>query len=174
VSRFKLKLELFANFGQFIYSGNIIQNGLGPRPTVSSSAGDGTGQTGQDIPDTNSVSARVADGGETYFPEQRLLSTGAPPSTITPATASSLIPLPGGISPANERRSRWRRTKTGSTASWFSICRWEVGWKLWDLPMRIFGDFAVNFDADDRAQRRATRAVAVSGTPMKSVWAWAS
>lgn len=27
----------------------------------------------------------------------------------------------------------------------------EIGWKLWDLPMRIFGDFAVNFDADDRA-----------------------
>jgi hypothetical protein len=28
----------------------------------------------------------------------------------------------------------------------------EVGWKLWELPMRIFSDFATNFDADDRAE----------------------
>jgi hypothetical protein len=27
----------------------------------------------------------------------------------------------------------------------------EVGWKIGELPMRIFGDFAVNFEADDRA-----------------------
>jgi hypothetical protein len=28
----------------------------------------------------------------------------------------------------------------------------EFGWKLWNLPMHIFGDFAVNFEADDRAK----------------------
>jgi len=28
----------------------------------------------------------------------------------------------------------------------------EVGWKLWDVPMRIFTDFATNFEADDRAE----------------------
>jgi hypothetical protein len=27
----------------------------------------------------------------------------------------------------------------------------EVGWKLGELPMRLFADFAVNLDADDRA-----------------------
>jgi hypothetical protein len=27
----------------------------------------------------------------------------------------------------------------------------EIGWKLWNIPMRVFGDFAVNFEADDRA-----------------------
>ena len=27
----------------------------------------------------------------------------------------------------------------------------EIGWKAWGIPMRIFGDFATNFDADDRA-----------------------
>ncbi len=27
----------------------------------------------------------------------------------------------------------------------------EFGWKLGELPMRVFGDFAINFDGDDRA-----------------------
>ena len=27
----------------------------------------------------------------------------------------------------------------------------EVGWKIGELPMRIFTDFATNFEADDRA-----------------------
>ena len=27
----------------------------------------------------------------------------------------------------------------------------EFGWKIGELPVRIFGDFAVNFEADDRA-----------------------
>jgi hypothetical protein len=27
----------------------------------------------------------------------------------------------------------------------------EIGWKVGKIPMRIFGDFATNFDADDRA-----------------------
>src|SRR5204862_2129993 len=27
----------------------------------------------------------------------------------------------------------------------------EVGWKVGKIPMRIFGDFATNFEADDRA-----------------------
>ena len=87
---FKLKLDLFANFGQFIYSGNIIQNGLGPRPTVSSSAGDGTGQTGQDIPDTNAYLLAWQTGARLTFPNNVYFSW-RPPSTITPATASSLI-----------------------------------------------------------------------------------
>jgi hypothetical protein len=28
----------------------------------------------------------------------------------------------------------------------------EIGWKIGELPFRIFGDFAVNFEADDRAK----------------------
>ncbi len=28
----------------------------------------------------------------------------------------------------------------------------EIGWKLGELPMRIFGDFAVNLEADERAK----------------------
>ncbi len=27
----------------------------------------------------------------------------------------------------------------------------EIGWKAWGLPMRVYGDFATNFEGDDRA-----------------------
>ena len=34
----------------------------------------------------------------------------------------------------------------------------EIGWKVGKIPMRIFGDFATNLEADDRADcRRASR-----------------
>ena len=33
----------------------------------------------------------------------------------------------------------------------------EIGWKLWNLPMRVFGDFAVNLEADDRAAAAGRR-----------------
>jgi hypothetical protein len=29
---------------------------------------------------------------------------------------------------------------------------WEFGFKIHEIPVRIFGDFAVNFDGDDRAR----------------------
>ena len=28
---------------------------------------------------------------------------------------------------------------------------WEIGWKIGELPMHIFGDFATNLEGDDRA-----------------------
>ena len=29
---------------------------------------------------------------------------------------------------------------------------WEIGWKIGELPMHIFGDFAANLEADERAK----------------------
>ena len=31
----------------------------------------------------------------------------------------------------------------------------EIGWKAWDLPMRIFGEFADNIEGHDRAHAAA-------------------
>ena len=43
----------------------------------------------------------------------------------------------------------------------------EIGWKIGELPVRIFGDFAVNFEADDRAKAAGFPAKATSVTPIK-------
>ena len=34
---------------------------------------------------------------------------------------------------------------------------WEIGWKIGELPMHIFGDFAVNLEGDERADAAAAQ-----------------
>ena len=147
---FKLKLDLFANFGQFIYSGNIIQNGLGPRPTVSSSAGDGTGQTGQDIPDTNAYLLAWQTGARLTFPNNVYFQLAPTLYNYTGDGQFFNIHFQGG-SPHLTNAQSMAQNQNGINSLLVFDMPMEVGWKLWDLPMRIFGDFAVNFDADDRA-----------------------
>src|SRR4029077_4796222 len=48
-----LKISAFANFAQFVYDDSNPEHPLGARATVPSSAGTGTGQTGQLIPNTD-------------------------------------------------------------------------------------------------------------------------
>ena len=50
----------------------------------------------------------------------------------------------------------------------------EIGWKAWGLPMRVYGDFATNFEGDERATPQASRARAASATPIRSDSASAS
>ncbi len=147
---FKLKLDLFANFGQFIYSGNIIQNGLGPRPTVSSSAGDGTGQTGQLIPDTNAYLLAWQTGARLTFPNNVYFQLAPTVYNYTGDGQFFNIHFQGG-SPHVTNAQSLAQNQTGINSLLIFDMPMEVGWKLWDLPMRVFGDFAVNFDADDRA-----------------------
>ena len=45
----------------------------------------------------------------------------------------------------------------------------EIGWTVGKIPMRIFGDFATNFEADDRATAGAFQARAATATHTKSV-----
>ena len=45
----------------------------------------------------------------------------------------------------------------------------EFGWKIGEIPMRIFGDFATNFEADDRATAAGHPDKETSVTPIKSV-----
>ena len=147
---FKLKLDLFANFGQFIYSGNIIQNGLGPRPTVSSSAGDATGQTGQLIPDTNAYLLAWQTGARLTFPNNVYFQLAPTLYNYTGDGQFFNIHFQGG-SPHLTNAQSLAQNQNGINSLLIFDMPMEVGWKLWDLPMRVFGDFAVNFDADDRA-----------------------
>ena len=147
---FKLKLDLFANFAQFIYSGNIIQNGLGPRPTVSSSAGDGTGQTGQLIPDTNAYLLAWQIGARVTFPNNVYFQLAPTVYNYTGDGQFFNIHFQGG-SPHLTNAQSMAQNQNGINSLLVFDMPMEVGWKLWDLPMRIFGEFATNFEADDRA-----------------------
>jgi Putative porin len=162
---FKLKLDLFANFAQFIYSGNIIQNGLGPRPTVSASAGGGTGQTGQLIPDTNAYLLAWQAGARLTFPNNVYFQMAPTLYNYTGDGQFFNIHFQGG-SPHLTNAQSLAQNQIGINSLLIFDMPMEVGWKLWDLPMRIFGDFAVNFDADDRA----TAAGAPGGGGQRYAW----
>ena len=43
----------------------------------------------------------------------------------------------------------------------------EIGWKIGELPVRIFGDFAVNFEGDERAKAAGFPDKGTSVTPIK-------
>ena len=56
-----------------------------------------------------------------------------------------------GGSPFVTNAASLAQNQTGINSLLVYDMPWEIGWKVGELPMRIFGDFAVNFDGDDRA-----------------------
>ena len=70
---FKLKLDLFVNFAQFIYDDANPENPLGPRARNSAGAGAATHQTGQLIPNTDAflLAWRESHLSEKHFPADR-------------------------------------------------------------------------------------------------------
>jgi len=147
---FKLKLDLFANFGQFVYNGNINTNPLGTRPTVSASAGDATGQTGQEIPHYDAFLLAWQVGGRLTFPNNVYFQVAPVLYNYTGDGNVFNIHYQGG-SPYVTNSASVAQNQTGINSLLVLEVPMEVGWKLWDLPMRIFTDFATNFEADDRA-----------------------
>src|SRR5437660_12860065 len=70
---FKLKLDLFVNFAQFIYDDVNPENPLGPRAGNSAGAGAATHQTGQLIPNTDALLLAWQAGARVTFPKNIFL-----------------------------------------------------------------------------------------------------
>jgi Putative porin len=138
---FKLKLDVFVNFAQFVYDDENPENPIGPNPTVSEANGGSTGQTGQQIPTSDAFMLAWQAGARLTFPNSVYVQLAPTIYNYTGNGDSFNIHFqgdPGG-------------NQTGINSLLVFDMPAELGWKLWDLPMRIFGDFATNFDADDRA-----------------------
>ena len=145
-----LKLDLFANFGQFIYDDSSPVNPLGPRPTVSKGAGAGTGQTGQDIPNGNAFLLAWQVGARFNFPHNLYFQFAPTVYNYTGNGKDFNIHFQGG-DPTLTNAKSLAQNQTGINSLLVFDVPAEIGWKLWNVPMRIFGDFATNFEADDRA-----------------------
>jgi hypothetical protein len=133
---FKLKLDLFVNLAQFIYDDENPENPIGPNPTVSSGS-----QEGQKIPTSDAFMLAWQAGARLTFPNSVYVQLAPTLYNYTGNGDTFNIHFqgdPGG-------------NQTGINSLLVFDVPAEIGWKLWDLPMRIFGEFAVNLDADDRA-----------------------
>jgi Putative porin len=132
-----LKLDVFANFGQFVYDDSNPSNPIGPVPTVTQPIG---GET-QKVPTANAFMLGWQVGARFEFPH--ILYFQLAPTLYNYTGDGNTFNIhfsgdPGG-------------NQTGINSLLVFDMPMELGWKVGKIPMRIFGDFATNFDADDRA-----------------------
>ena len=136
---FKLKLDVFANFAQFVYDDENPENPIGPDPTLPSNTPGG--QAGQKIPLADAYMLAWQVGARLTFPNSVYVQLAPTLYNYTGNGDTFNVHFngdPGG-------------NQTGINSLLIFDMPGELGWKLWGLPMRIFGDFAVNLEADDRA-----------------------
>ena len=145
-----LKIDVFANFAQFVYNGNVTQNPLGPRPTVSSSAGGATDQTGQLIPNSDAFLLAWQVGAKFNFPHNFYFQLAPTLYNYTGNGNVFNIHYQGG-SPDVTNAESLAQNQTGINSLLVFDLPAEIGWKMWGVPTRIYGDFATNFDGDSRA-----------------------
>lgn len=132
-----LKLDIFANFGQFVYDDANPENPIGPRPTVTQPI---THET-QLVPNHDAFLLGWQVGARLEFPHICYFQFAPTLYNYTGNGDTFNIHFsgdPGG-------------NQNGINSLLVFDMPTEFGWKLWNIPMRVFGDFATNFEADDRA-----------------------
>jgi hypothetical protein len=132
-----LKLDLFVNFAQFVYDDQNPENPIGPRPTATQPV---TGET-QLVPRADAFLLGWQVGAKFDFPH--ILYFQFAPTIYNYTGNGDTFNIhfsgdPGG-------------NQTGINSLLVFDMPMEIGWKLWNIPMRAFGDFAVNLEADERA-----------------------
>lgn len=139
------KLDLFANFGQFIYDDvgfeNSFNTGNGPFTAVPSHTDRWMlgWQLGAKAHFTHDTYLQVAPAVFNY--------TGGGLTSAGPFNGDS--PLVAVDKSANPVLLTFNQTGTNNLT--FIEVPVELGWKWHSVPFSIFGDFAYNFDADTRA-----------------------
>jgi len=134
---FKLKIDVFANFAQFVYDDVNPENPIGPARTT-----DGNGFT-QRVPTTDAFLLAWQVGARFTFPKNIYVQLAPTLYNYTGTGDSFNIYFQGDSTSANQ---------TGINSLLVLDVPVEIGWRIGELPMRIFGDFAVNLEADDRAE----------------------
>jgi Putative porin len=137
---FKLKLDVFANFAQYVYDDENPENPIGPDPTLPSNTPGG--QAGQKIPLSDAFMLAWQVGARLTFPHSVYVQLAPTLYNYTGNGDTFNIHFngdPGG-------------NQTGINSLLVFDLPAEVGWKLWDMPMRVFGEFADNIEGHDRAR----------------------
>ena len=145
-----LKIEVFANFAQFVYDDSNPENPLGARARVKAADGASTHQTGQLIPNTDAFLLAWQVGAKFTFPNSLYAQIAPAFYNYTGNGDSFNIHYQGG-DPKLSNTASLAQNQTGINSLLVFDLPVEVGWKLGDIPMRLYADFAVNLDGDDRA-----------------------
>jgi putative porin len=139
-----LKLDLFANFAQFVYDDSNPENPLGARATTTANGGT------QLVPNTDAFLLAWQVGARFNFPKSFYFQLAPTMYNYAGNGDTFNVHYQGG-SPDVTNADSLAQNQTGINSLLVFDMPVEFGWKLWGVPMRVFGDFAVNFEADDRA-----------------------
>jgi hypothetical protein len=140
-----LKLDLFANFGQFVYDDSNPENPLGARATTTANNG-----SHQLIPNTDAFLCAWQVGARFDFPHIVYFQLAPTLYNYTGNGDTFNIYYQGG-NPRLTNSASLAQNQTGINSLLVFDLPAEVGWKAWGVPMRIFGDFATNFEGNQRA-----------------------
>jgi hypothetical protein len=137
---FKVKLDLFVNLGQFVYDDANPENPLGARGVSG----------GRLNPNTDSWLLAWQAGAKFNFPKNVYFQVAPVVYNYTGAGDSFNSFFVGGNQGVTNTISM-ATNQVGINSLLILETPVEFGFKIGELPVRIFGDFAVNFDAEDRA-----------------------
>lgn len=140
----RMSIELFANLAQFVYDDENPENPLGPA-TVSN---------GRLVPVTDAWLFGWQIGAKFNFTKTTYLQLA--PTIYNYGGAGDSFNTYFSGDPdrlAGMPPTRTARNQTGVDSLLVFDMPTEFGWNIGELPFRIFGDFAVNLDADDRAEK---------------------
>ncbi|HKI71570.1 MAG TPA: putative porin [Verrucomicrobiae bacterium] len=141
-----VKIDVFANFGQFVYDDSNPSNPIGAPPTQTQPIG---GET-QEIPLANAFLLGWQVGAKFDFPHILYFQLAPTLYNYTGNGDTFNIHYQGG-SPFVTNAASLAQNQTGINSLLVFDMPWEIGWKVGELPMQIFGDFSANLEADDRA-----------------------
>jgi hypothetical protein len=140
-----LKIDVFANFAQFVYDDSNPENPLGARATTTANG------TKQLVPNTDAFLLAWQVGAKFDFPHILYFQLAPTLYNYTGNGDTFNVHYQGG-DPNLTNSASMAENQTGINSLLVFDVPAEIGWKAWGLPMRIFGDFAVNIEGDDRAR----------------------
>ena len=139
-----MKIDVFVNFAQFVYDDSNPENPLGRRATTHSNGGT------QLIPNTDAFLLAWQAGARFNFPKTLYAQVAPTIYNYTGHGDTFNVHYLGG-DPTLTNAASLAQNQTGINDLLIFDVPWEIGWKLGELPMRLFGDFAVNLDGAARA-----------------------
>ena len=138
---FKLGIDVFANFGQFVYDDQNPENGLGAPPVAN----------GRRIPENDAYLLGYQIGARFKFPHNMYFQI-APTIYHYSGYGNDFNTFYSGDPNFRVGANTITPNQVGINSLLIFEMPAEFGFKIGELPARVFSDFAVNLDAEDRAR----------------------
>lgn len=131
-----MTLDVFANFAQFVYDDANPENPIGPAP--------------RGVPNTDAWMLGWQIGAKLNFDKATYVQV-APTVYNYSGSGDTFYRHFSGDPDVLVTGTRTSLNQTGINSLLVYDMPMEFGWSIGKIPLRIFGDFAVNLDGDDRA-----------------------